>query len=342
MATNPARVLTAMILVLSISGRCFSEDHPGATKKPFWNYDEAIELTSGRTRVILSPQAGGRVLVYSLNGKNTLFLDEAEKNWKPGQQRVLATAGRFDIGPELIIPRRNTLWSGDWTGKITGPRAARLTSRKDDATGVQLIRDFVLAENSSELSCRQTIRNTSDRTVEWCHWSRTFATGNGICVIPISEPSRFPMRYVMYEEGGLINFRNTDENIRLRDGYLEITGVPRKPKLGFDSYAGWIAYATRDDLLFVKRFATFPDRVYNEAAGLTMSVWYPEDRRVELEPIGPREKLAPGASASFTEHWSLLPFEFPDKRDIDLKTISSLVSRLPKTSQPTGPQPTRK
>ena len=103
-----------------------------------------------------------------------------------------------------------------------------------------------------------------------------------------------------------------------------------------------MAYATRDDLLFVKRFATYPDRVYYEAAGLTMSVWYPEDRRVELEPIGPREKLAPGESASFTEHWSLLPFEFPGKSDIDLKRVSSLVSRLPKMSQPTGPQSTRK
>ncbi|MBC8290717.1 MAG: DUF4380 domain-containing protein [Planctomycetes bacterium] len=314
----------------------------GARKRAFWNYDEAIELTSGDTRVVLSPQAGGRVLVYSLDGRNALFLDEAEKNWKPGQQRVLATAGRFDIGPELVIPRRNTLWSGDWTGEITGPRSAKLISRKDEATGVQLTRVFTLAEKTSELTCRQTIRNVSDRTVEWCHWSRTFATGNGICVIPISEPSRFPMRYVMYEEGGLINFRNEDRNIRLRDGFLEITGVPRKPKLGFDSYAGWMAYATRDNLLFVKRFATFPDRVYNEAAGLTMSVWYPEDRRVELEPIGPREKLAPGESASFTEHWSLMPFEFPGERDIDLKKVSSLVNRLPKTAQPTGPQPPRK
>ena len=31
----------------------------------------------------------------------------------------------------------------------------------------------------------------------------------------------------------------------------------------------------------------------------------------ELEPIGPRELLAPGASASFTEEWELLPCRYP-------------------------------
>lgn len=330
------RFMTVLVLLLG-STVCTAQES-GTKLRPFWNYDQAIELTSGKTRVVLSPQAGGRVLFYSLNGRNALFLDEKEKDWKPGSERVLATAGRFDIGPELVIPQRESLWSGDWTGEITGPRSARLTSPKDEATGVQLIREFSLAETSSLLSCRQTIRNVSDRTVEWCHWSRTFATGEGICVIPLSEPSRFPGHYVMYEEGSVINARPEDSNIRLRDGFLEIKGAPRRPKLGFDSYAGWMAYATRDNLLFVKRFATYPDRVYNEAAGLTMSVWYPEGPRVELEPIGPRERLAPGESASFTEFWSLISFEFPVQGDIDLAKVSSVVRTLPPTPQPVGPQ----
>ena len=206
---------------------------------------------------MLSPQAGGRVLVYSLGNRNALFLDDAEQNWKPGS-RVVASAGRFDIGPELTIPKRTKLWAGDWSGEITGARSARLTSPKDSSTGVQLIRDFSLGEESSELTCRQTIMNVSDRTVEWCHWSRTFATGEGICVIPLSQPTRFPENHVMYESGGVINFRNRDEHIRVRDGFLEITAAPRRPKLGFDSTAGWMAYVTRDDLLFVNGLRRFP------------------------------------------------------------------------------------
>ena len=98
----------------------------------------------------------------------------------------------------------------------------------------------------------------------------------------------------MYEEGALINVKAKDENIRERDGFLEILAPPRKPKLGFDTYAGWLAYVMPNDTVFVKRFKTYPDRVYNEAAGLTLSVWYPPSKMIELEPIGPRERLAPG------------------------------------------------
>ena len=296
----------------------------------YLNYDRAIELTNGTTKVVLCPQAGGRVLEYSLGVKNSLYLDEKEADWKPGEPGP-ASAGRFDIGPELVIPRRSTLWSGEWHGEITGPRSARLTSQHDEATGVQLVRDFELDARTSRLSCTQTIMNVSNETKEWCHWSRTFALGEGICVIPLAGQSRFPNRYVMYEDGALINARPEDPNIRERDGFLEILAAPRKPKLGFDSYAGWMAYAMKNDLLFIKKFPTFPDRVYNEAAGLTISVWYPEGPRVELEPIGPRERLEPGQVGSFGEEWWLAPSEFPAVgEDLDLGQVSSIVGALGK------------
>ncbi|MHC4880460.1 MAG: hypothetical protein ACYTGL_28755 [Planctomycetota bacterium] len=94
----------------------------------YFGYDKAIALRNATTRVVLCPQVGGRVLEYSLNGTNSLYLSDEEKAWKPGD-RPEASAGRFDIGPELVIPRRPTLWSGEWTGEITGPRSARLTSQ---------------------------------------------------------------------------------------------------------------------------------------------------------------------------------------------------------------------
>ena len=281
----------------------------------YHGYANAIELKNDNIRVVLCPEVGGRILEYSYRGSNVLHLSDAEKQWKPGDKRH-SSAGRFDIGPEFIIPRREVLWSGEWHAEITGERSARLTSQQDPATGVQLIRDFNLHRKSSLLECRQTIVNVSQQPREWCHWSRTFAVGKGICVIPLTAPghpphSRFPEKYVMYEESGVINAKPEDPNIRLKNNSLEIHPTPRKPKLGFDSYAGEIIYLAPINLLFLKRFRTYPDRVYNEAAGLTISVWYPDREMVELEPIGPRERLAPGESASFTEEWWLAPFSFP-------------------------------
>lgn len=321
-------ILTALLLFVADSFCCCD----AAEQIVFGGYSKAIELRNENVRVVLCPQVGGRVLEYSLNGKNALYLSDTDRNWKPGD-RPQSSAGRFDIGPELTIPQRRELWSGEWTGEITGEYSARLTSRKDDATGVQLIREFLLAQESSHLACTQTIVNVSDSSKEYCHWSRTFVVGKGICVIPLTadgkEPaSRFPNKYVMYESRGLLNFYDKDANIREFEGTLEIHPTPRKPKLGFDSYAGKIAYLAPNDLLFVKRFKTYPDRVYSEAAGLTISVWYPDREMVELEPIGPRETLKPGDRASFTENWYLAPMSFPADGSVDQKVLRTAIDDL--------------
>jgi len=325
---NSRQIWFSMGVLLLASSRWLS-----AETVSYLGYSSAIELKNQHTRVVLCPQVGGRVLEYSYDGENVLYMSKGEQQWKPGDTPE-SSAGRFDIGPELVIPRRNVLWSGKWTAAITGEHSARLTSQKDAATGIQLIRDFELDPKSSRLLCAQTIVNVSDELKEWCHWSRTFAVGKGICIIQltpagVSPLSRFPERYVMYEEGGIINLKPADPQIRKRDNTLQIFPTPRKPKLGFDSYAGEIGYAAPNNLFFLKRFKTFPDRVYNEAAGLTISVWYPDNQMIELEPIGPRESLQPGESASFTEEWWLAPFEFPGTaQTLDPASIRKLTDTL--------------
>jgi hypothetical protein len=262
-----------------------------------------------------------------------MFLEPGEKAWKPGRP-ALSSAGRFDYGPELTVIPHPDLWSGEWTGEVTGPHAARLTSPKDVRAGIQLVREFQLEGSGPDnlkspfhLVCKQTIHNISKEIREVCHWGRSFSPGGGICLIPLGDrPSRFPSKYAMYEDSAIINVRNTDEKIRERDGFLEILAPPRKPKLGFDATGGWLAYLIPNNTVFVKKFAVFPDRVYNEAAGLTLSVWYPPGPRIELEPIGPRERLQPGESASFTEDWWLLSFPYPaEGQNVDLKVLEALV-----------------
>lgn len=306
---------------------------PTAKFAEFHGYSRAVELTLGqpRARAVLCPQAGGRVLEYYVDGRRALFLDEEDRPRTDGQGGSIS-AGRFDFGPELTVPAHPEIWSGTWTAEITGPHSARLVSPHSPKAGVQVLRDFELhpptLTGASRLSCRQTLVNVSDQPREYCHWGRSFSPGGGICLIPLQGTSRFPAKYAMYEDSAIINVRNTDEKIRERDGFLEILAPPRKPKLGFDSTAGWLAYLRPDNTLFVKRFPVDPDRVYNEAAGLTLSVWYPAGPRIELEPIGPREKLQPGDAASFTEDWWLLEHPFPAAgENIDLKRLREQVER---------------
>lgn len=330
---NLPRAFAASLLALSTG---FSAALPeGVRRVQVLNYPDCIELSNAHTTVVLGHHAGGRVLRYAWKGKDALYLNPEESKWQPGAERPMISAGRFDIGPEYLVPRREVLWSGKWTAGVIGPRAARLTSQADRATGVQLVREFRLDAATSHLACMQIIKNVSTEAKTWCHWSRTFALTGGIAVVPLTPAlGKFPNDYVMYQQGreSAIILRPVDPKIRARDGFLEILGPPAYPKLGFDSHAGWLAYQMPNDLAFVKRFATYPDRVYNEVAGLTLSIYYPVPERVaavELEPIGPRNDLAPGASAAFTEHWWLVEHPFPAAgAQLDLKALAAKAEAL--------------
>lgn len=320
-----ARTLSLALIAACCTARA---DEPVARFVESHGYAKAIEMKLGTTRAVLCPEVGGRVLEFSRGGADAVYFDPAEKKRTPGKPGPVC-AGRFDYGPELVVAPHPKTWGGEWTAEIAKDASVKLTG-SDDA-GIRVTREFRLVKHrdSVGLSCVQTLTNTGDAVREVCHWGRSFSPAGGICAIPLGDrPSRFPSKYAMYEEGATINVRPADDNIRERDGFLEIVAPPRKPKLGFDTYAGWLAYVMPGDVAFVKRFPTFPDRVYNEAAAITLSVWSPKGAMIELEPIGPRERLKPGASASFTEDWWLLAHPFPKAgAKLDLKALAAQVEK---------------
>ena len=335
-------VLLLALLMCSCFFHSARAEEEGAKQVDFYGYSDCIELSNATTKAVLCPAAGGRILSYAIGGKNILFLPPGDEGWTwdGGPGGAPMNAGRCDIGPEYGPPRRPLLRQGRWAGTILGPRKAILRSQADSATGVRLERTFELAAHGSELKFTQTIINTSTknapRKVEYCHWSRTFVCGKGTCIVPVSRPSRFPNFYVRYDPpseegppGKSINFLPEDPKIDLVGDYLLIRDRPINPKLGFDSYRGWFAYLSKQDLLFVKKFPTYPDRVYNEVAGLTISIYYPGQRDlVELEPIGPREQLGPGELASFTETWYLSEHPYPGPKEVDPEAIAKIVEPL--------------
>ncbi|MEM8913458.1 MAG: PQQ-dependent sugar dehydrogenase [Planctomycetota bacterium] len=312
----------------------------------FGRFRDCPVIENDHARVILCPQVGGRVMEYSLptqdgRRRNAMFVSDydmgqapptdAHGKLLPGWNRDVS-AGRFDIGPELVTPKRPDLFKGHWTTERIDPLAVRMTSPHNTSVGVRLTREFRLDGQSSRLTCEQTITNLSDEPVTLCHWSRTLANGHGICLIPLDGFARFPNRYVRYEDGSL-NLRPEDPHVQHRDGFIEITGPPAHPKLGFDTMSGWLAHQQRSGLLFIKQYPTFVDRPYLEAGGLTLSTWTPPGgETIEIEPIGPAETIAPGESASFTELWYLLDSEFPgDGQTLDLDALRSKVDQLPPT-----------
>src|SRR5438105_13102676 len=101
--------------VWGVAGNALAEE-PVARVATFHGYTRAVELKLGTTRAVLCPQAGGRVLEFSVGGADAMYFDEAEKTWRPGKPGP-ASAGRFDYGPELTVPPHPKAWAGDWTAE---------------------------------------------------------------------------------------------------------------------------------------------------------------------------------------------------------------------------------
>jgi hypothetical protein len=300
-------------------------------------YDACVELSNASTRVVLDPNLGGRVLRYELHGKNILHEDPSKngKLHEPGTEFGHPPAGRIDIGPQWISPKRPALFLGAWEARITDHRQAVMTSMQDTSTGVQLTRYFTLDAESSHLQIRQVIRNVSDDTVRYCYWGRSFAKGGGISLTPLNPHSRYPRGYLVHGPGLVMDFMPADEeHVRIRDGILEILGPPARPKFGMDSYPGWLAYISQDHLLFVKKFPVYSHRVYGEMAGYTTSIWYNKEEMVEIEPLGPLEIMAPGTSSEFTVDWHLMEYTYPEDRQADLDQIRALIGVLTQSVNP--------
>ncbi len=309
----------------------------------FAGYDNCLELATDQARVILGPHCGGRVLSYALGGQEAIPLNPAQYGytWQPGLKVVDPYGGRCDVGPEMRVGRRMDLWLGPWRARFTGPGKAEMVSPIDRNLGLQLVRTFRLGPDA-HLCFTQKIINRSNRTQRVCHWSRTFAQGNGIALVPLNPRSRFPKGYLTYGPGAVMDYApRPQEHVRVREGFLEINGDPPFSKFMLDPEPGSLAYLMRNHVAFVKQWAVYPERAYNEMCAASLSLYYypfiedrqkpPEQRSLpvdfcELEPIGPMEILPPGQARSFTEDWWLAPFPFPaEGQDVDLAAVRKLL-----------------
>ncbi len=282
-----------------------------------------VRISNGKIKLAVDLEVGGRVMEYSKNGNNVIFVrtDNDVKSSDPD-------GGRCDFGPEKLAPPHPETWLGKWELVEKKSNYIKIKSPIAKTAGVQLVREFTLDKKSSHLEFVQTIINVSDSPKRYCHWSRTFGERNGICLAPLNPNSRFPKGYMVYVRGSKLDFGPAGgENERVRDGVLEILGPPENPKFVTDG-SDWLAYVTQDNQLFVKKFKVFDDKVYGEMTGATVSLWYNKDGICEIEPIGPWEWIEPGKSISFTEDWYLTDYKYPENKQVDLDKIRDIIREL--------------
>ncbi len=303
------RFALALLLLAACSGGKAPRVPPQVRIEKHLSADEAIYMEAPDAKVVAVaiPQAAGRIVHFSLDGRNIL--------WNPDKNGVPQAEGGYglDLGPERTIPEHPVLWRQKHLWARLGTNIVNLTSERDPVTGMRVSKQLSMDGATGTLDIVQRMTNVSEQDKSWCFWDRTLCRAGGFTVIPLNEKSRFPAKWVIgarkvvdgkvdgrwWEYNGV---NPSHEAVKVLDGMVVAKSIGREQKIGADSDGGWIAYI-HERLLFVKYYPYFPDGKYTDN-GLSVAHYFNE-RLAELEPLSPEVPLRPEAEYLFPERWTL-------------------------------------
>jgi hypothetical protein len=210
----------------------------------------------------------------------------------------------------------------------------RLTSAKDETTGVQIVKVVELAPTGARVTLRTTMKNVASHEIAYCLWDRTM-TGASYGFFELNPQSRFPARWSMRRgKHGAYRYDGTSPaspRVKIVCDLLVTVPGKKMEKVAADNVAGWIA-GFREGWLYVKRFPVDLDGDYADG-GNSVEIWVnAAGTRTEIEPLSPKVKLQPGESYTFVENWDLR------RVAVDIESAEDIPRLLATVREMAGPQ----
>ena len=266
-----SRISCLFFVLLFTSLSVFSKVNVLETYRGWKN---CVEISNRDVKVIISPQSGGRVLYYSLYGKNILFEDSCFNGYMLEEFRKdihWPDGARFDIGPETIPGKlRDEPFMGVWKCKVIDEYSVELIFESDNMLGLHLKRNFRLEESSAKLFINQISQNYTDEDISRHYWGRYFCKGGGRVILPLTGN----------ESWGYMGNYKSDNRITRDKGQLCYDITDETVKIGCDSSAGWISYIY-DSLKFSVIFNVIPKMDYTSTQGFT-TIFYTNGQVCEI------------------------------------------------------------
>jgi hypothetical protein len=248
--------------------------------------------------------AGPRIVGLSFRGSPNLLADIHDVSWETPHGTYFILGGhRLWIAPEIPeitnIPDKSGLQACEFPGGV------ELIGEHEPGSGVRKTLRVELDAAKPIVRLTHTVLNENPGAITIAPWAITMFNLGGTVILPqpivdADVNSLTDIRLIALWSYTRIG----DPRLILRDDFILIRATPGLPrmKIGYSNTAGWLAYWW-GGLLFRISFdlltdATYPDRGCNTES-------YCDERIVELEVLGPLEKLAPGAASHLVETWEL-------------------------------------
>lgn len=295
----------------------------------FFGWDSNI-LYSPFARLDVVPDLGGKIMGYELRGTQLLWHDTTREG------ELYSNEG-YGFGESFFNPGGAKVWpapqgwsgSGEWPGPpdnvldgspyeveytdstivVIGPE-----DTADGRTGLQYRHTYSFEKSSSKVNLDLTMTNVSDRTVSWGLWH--------LATVPVNESVTV---YVPVKDGDWHVIYGEKDNPQwqgVTDGIFQATYQQKVGKVGMKVTDGWAAwYDAEKELVYalifpVSKGRTYPDNGSNfeiwangagtiKANGQDVAYEYsPETANMELEVMGPIERMSPGDTKALNVQWA--------------------------------------
>lgn len=269
-----------------------------------------IRMRNAAAELILTTDYGPRILRYAPAGsaeEDNLFATIPGPNvLTPLGDWYIRGGHRLWHAPEAR-PRTYEPDNAPVQAKIEGS-SVHLIQPIEKESHLQKEMTVTLDPNSTHVTVEHRLTNRGLFAVEISCWALTAMNRSGLAILP-QEPYRthdeelLPVRpLVLWSYTNMTDPRWTwgKTLFTLRQD----PAIKEDQKIGVANRQGWCAYH-RNGTLFLKRFAFDRERNYPDM-GCNNEI-YTNDLFLELETLGPLEKVAPGQSISHVEHWWLYP-----------------------------------
>ena len=275
-------------------------------KVAYGGWANCYRISNGEVELVLTSDVGPRVMRFGFVGGQNFFREFEGQMGTSGETVWVPRGGhRVWIAPEDPV-KSYAPENGPVAVRIAGG-VIEATQPVEPLTGIEKKLTLRLAETGTAVEVVHALRNASSEAVELAPWALSMMArgGHGIH----GFPPRGTHPEMLAPTNPLVMWAFTDlgdSRWRLSKKYMVLRQEPDNAapqKLGTWNAKTWGAYLLNGEL-FVKRYqATARPGAYPDF-GCCYETFTNADI-LELETLGPLARLAPGESATHTEHWSL-------------------------------------
>jgi hypothetical protein len=274
-------------------------------KISYSGWHNCYRLSNNKVEIVITSDVGPRIIRFGFVGGENEFYEFEETRGLTGSKSWRSYGGhRLWHAPEFL--ERTYYPDNEPVDLVEMANFIRLIPPLEKTTGVQKEIDLFLSPEGSHVIITHRLRNCNLWDIELAPWALSVMAPGGIAVVPL--PRRGSHDENLFPTNTLTLWAYTDlsdPRWGLNQKYILLKQdetMPDPQKIGVMTDQGWAAYWRKNNL-FVKTFERVKGAVYPDF-GSSVEI-YTDHRILEVETLGPLNRLAPGSFVEHIENWTL-------------------------------------